>query len=80
MDGGIFVAVCSMNKENDYGWQPARIVDPNGKIIAGSEEDGVPVICTVDLNQRFRRFWMSTGPARADVHGVFRFERNPLYP
>jgi len=34
----------------------------------------------VDLSQRFRRFWMSTGPAQADVHGVFRFERNPLYP
>ena len=80
MDGGIFVAVCGMNKENIYGWEPARIVDPNGKIIAESGEDGVPVICTVDLSQRFRRFWMSTGPAQADVHGVFRFERNPLYP
>lgn len=78
-DNGVYVAVCGMNTENAYGWGPARVVSPLGEFLAQGAEDGVPVVCTIDLNEKVRRYWLSVGPADAQTRGVYRYEkRHPM--
>lgn len=77
MDSGVYLAVAGMNKENNYGWGPTRIVDPLGNLISDTEENFTLAFAEIDLNKKVRRFWMSTGPAYSSVHDDYRYEVNP---
>ena len=77
MDSGVYLAVAGMNKENNYGWGPTRIVDPLGNLISDTEENLTLAFAEIDLNKKVRRFWMSTGPAYSSVHDDYRYEVNP---
>ena len=81
--GGVYVAVAGNNSSSSYekypweGWKPARIIDPNGIILADTNEDMSVASCTIDLAKKTRVWWLSVGAAAADCHGVYRFEKNP---
>ncbi len=76
MDNGIYCAVCGMNQENRYGWGPARVVGPDGRILAQSDKNTLPAVCDIDLNKPRRRYWLSVGPAWSECKTVYRYERN----
>ena len=81
--GGVYVAVAGNNSSPTYkdypweGWKPARIMNPNGIVLADTAEDMSVASCTIDLSQKTRVWWLSVGSASADCHGVYRFEKNP---
>ena len=77
MERGLYLAVAGMNNENSYGWGATRVVDPLGRILAQTDEEWGIGYCEIDLSERVRRRWMSTGPALSDVHDDYRFEKNP---
>ena len=76
MERGLYLAVAGMNNENSYGWGATRVVDPLGRILAQTDEEWGIGYCEIDLSERVRRRWMSTGPALSDVHDDYRFEKN----
>ncbi len=77
IENGVYIAVAGMNNENPYGWGATRVVDPLGNILAHTDGDFAVALAEVDLSRRVRRRWMSTGPAKSDVHDDYRFEKNP---
>ena len=76
MENGVYVAVSGANNENPHGFGATRVIDPLGRILAHTDEAFGIALCEVDLAERVRRFWMSTGPALSDVHDDYRFEKN----
>ena len=77
MDGGVYLAVCGWNQENGHNWKPGRVIAPDGSFLAETDTDFEPAVCEIDLNQKIRRFWLSVGPANAEIRGVYRYEKNP---
>ncbi len=77
MDGGVHLAICGMNTENDYGWKPTRVISPTGEVLAEGGEHLEIVSCEIDLNKKCRRRWLSLGAADSAVHGVYEFGKNP---
>ena len=63
----------------DVGTQSVRcgIVTPDGEVLAHTDEDLTPVMAEIDLNEKQRMFWLSVGPAQGEIHGIYRFEKNP---
>lgn len=79
MDGGVYLVIAGMNASQSapLGVGPTRIVTPDGEVLAHTDEDLTPVIAEIDLNEKQRMFWLSVGPAEGEIHGIYRFEKNP---
>lgn len=73
---GLYLAVCGMNSENESGMKAARVIAPGGSVIADGEDDGVPVICDIDLDAPVRRSWFSFPSTRSDAATIMRFQKN----
>lgn len=73
---GLYLAICGMNGENESGWKAARVIAPGGSVIADGEDDGMPVICDIDLDAPVRRKWFSFPSTRSDVSTIMRFQKN----
>ncbi|MBE6611968.1 MAG: carbon-nitrogen hydrolase family protein, partial [Ruminococcaceae bacterium] len=79
MDAGVYMVIAGMNAAQTaqlpYG--PTRIVTPDGEVLAHTDADLTPVVADIDLNEKQRMFWLSVGPADGEIHGIYRFEKNP---
>lgn len=77
MDNGVYFAVCGTQCVNACGHQAARVIAPDGKILAQTGKSRMPAVCSINLNEKKRMEWLSLGPAHSEIRGVYRFERNP---
>ena len=61
------------------GKTPIHAVEwlPDGEVLAHTDEDLTPVMAEIDLNEKQRMFWLSVGPAQGEIHGIYRYEKNP---
>ncbi len=75
MDTGLYFAVCGLNNENSHGWGAARVVAPNGDIIAQTSEHLGCAVCDIDLSSPVRRHWLSVGPAYSEFKNIYRYEK-----
>ena len=74
MDNGVYLAVGGLNKENDYGWGPGRIVAPDGTILADTFDTMTPAVAEIDLNSRKHRnmTWLA-GALNSNNRSVYKY-------
>ncbi len=79
MDGGVYLVIAGMNPAQTAGLSvgPTRIVTPDGTVLVHTNTDLAAAVAEIDLNEKQRMFWLSVGPADGEIHGIYRFEKNP---
>ena len=79
MDGGVYLVIAGMNPAQTAGLPvgPTRIVTPDGTVLVHTNTDLAAAVAEIDLNEKQRMFWLSVGPADGEIHGIYRFEKNP---
>lgn len=70
MDNGLPMVVSSFLPDN-----PARIILPDGKVVAECKGDKSYITSEIDLNKHYRTFWLSVGAAEGEGRSLYLRER-----
>ena len=76
MDNGVYLAA-SISQGEAKEPVPARVIRLDGTVCAETRENPGYAVAEIDLNERFRTYWLSVGPAMGEGASLYRMERRP---
>jgi len=56
---------------------PSRIIDGDGRVLAGTIENLGYAAAVIDLNRKYRAYWLSVGPSFGEGRSLYVRERRP---
>lgn len=79
MENGVYVAVSGsqFHNLNNCGIEPSKIIAPNGKILAQTNEIGGAAIAEIDLSDKGEMYWLSIPASYSVPNNIYTNERRP---
>ena len=79
MENGVYVAVSGSQYHNlnDCHIKPSKIIAPDGKILAQTDEVGSAAVAEVDLSDKKQMYWLSTAASFSIPGNIYKNERRP---
>ena len=79
LENGIYVAVsgCMFQNLNNCGIEPAKIIAPDGTVLAQTNTVGESAIAEIDLNDKRPIYWLSAAGAYTVPNNIYLNERRP---
>ena len=77
LENSIYMVAAGVNHLKSSNEPISRIVNPQGEIIAGTNEDMGIALATIDVSKPNYSFWFSVGGRSGDRRNINLLERRP---
>lgn len=74
MENGVYVVVSCRSGVPDAGIAPTKIINPQGKVLAETCEDGEAAVAVINLEEEPYIGWLSVGPSNAVPRNIYMHE------